>query len=68
MIRQEIITLKSAVRDIQHLRNVLSFIKIIYAKGQCNIISIVLGGFGERGKRVVFKSFKSPLKFPLVST
>lgn len=48
--------------------NALSFIKITYAKGQSNIMSFVLGGFGEGGERVVLKSFKLPLKFPLAST
>lgn len=48
--------------------NALSFIKITYAKGQSNIMSFVLGGFGEGGEGVVLKSFKLPLKFPLAST
>lgn len=48
--------------------NVLSFIKITYTKGQSNIISIILGrGVGEGGEKVVFKSFKLPLQFPLVT-
>lgn len=47
--------------------NVLSFIKITHCKGQFNIISIVLGVWRRR-ERVVFKSFKLPLQFLLVTT